>query len=161
MAQGKSLRNPLAFASVLYPGRYLASQPIPLGFRGGGGTAAQERETKASPPSRRFSLRAGGQPLLDALSIFCMSAAAVAAERGGRPTTSPRCFVHHFFRLRGARGPQSASCHHLVSGRGEHGEGRTVGDGVRFGHEVKLGPTRSMGRAIFHSESAIGIGNCE
>ena len=31
MAQGKSLRNPLAFASVLYPGRYLASQPIHLG----------------------------------------------------------------------------------------------------------------------------------
>ena len=31
MAQGKSPRNPLAFASVLYPGRCLASQPIHLG----------------------------------------------------------------------------------------------------------------------------------
>jgi hypothetical protein len=31
MAQGKSPRNPLAFASVLYPGRCLASQPILLG----------------------------------------------------------------------------------------------------------------------------------
>ena len=31
MAQGKSPRNPLAFASVLCPGRCLASQPIHLG----------------------------------------------------------------------------------------------------------------------------------
>ena len=31
MAQGKSPRNPLAFASVSYPGRCLASQPIHLG----------------------------------------------------------------------------------------------------------------------------------
>ena len=31
MAQGKSPRNPLAFAFVLYPGRCLASQPIHLG----------------------------------------------------------------------------------------------------------------------------------
>jgi len=31
MAQGESPRNPLAFASVLYPGRCLASQPIHLG----------------------------------------------------------------------------------------------------------------------------------
>ena len=31
MAQGKSPRNPLAFASVLYPGRCLAFQPIHLG----------------------------------------------------------------------------------------------------------------------------------
>ena len=31
MAQGKSPRNPLAFASVLYPGRCLASQPTGSG----------------------------------------------------------------------------------------------------------------------------------
>ena len=31
MAQGGSPRNPLAFASVLYPGKCLASQPIHLG----------------------------------------------------------------------------------------------------------------------------------
>ena len=31
MAQGESPRNPLAFASVLYHGRCLASQPILLG----------------------------------------------------------------------------------------------------------------------------------
>ena len=31
MAQGESPRNPLAFASVLCPGRCLASQPIHLG----------------------------------------------------------------------------------------------------------------------------------
>ena len=30
MAQGKSPRNPMAFASVSYPGRCLASQPIHL-----------------------------------------------------------------------------------------------------------------------------------
>ena len=37
MAQGESPRNPLAFASVLYPGRCLASQPIHLGSEVGKG----------------------------------------------------------------------------------------------------------------------------
>ena len=52
MAQGKSPRNPLAFASVLYPGRCLASQPIHLGSEVvEGGAAVQEREAEASLPS--------------------------------------------------------------------------------------------------------------
>ena len=37
MAQGTSPRSPLAFASVLYPGRSLASQPIHLGSEVGEG----------------------------------------------------------------------------------------------------------------------------
>ena len=37
MAQGKSPRSSLAFASVLYPGRCLASQPIHLGSEVGEG----------------------------------------------------------------------------------------------------------------------------
>ena len=39
MAQGESPRNPLAFASVFYPGRCLASQPT-----GSGGERAVESQ---------------------------------------------------------------------------------------------------------------------
>ena len=45
MAQGKSPRNPLAFASVLYPGRCLASQPT-----GSGGERAVESQNHGPWP---------------------------------------------------------------------------------------------------------------
>ena len=54
--------------------------------------------------------RAGGHPLLDALSIFCMSAAAVAAEKGAVQPQSP-LFCSSFLPL--TRSSQSSVC--LVS----------------------------------------------
>ena len=55
MAQGESPRNPLAFASVFYPGRCLASQPT--GSGGGFAVASHDRRHARSrralllPPS--------------------------------------------------------------------------------------------------------------
>jgi hypothetical protein len=52
------------------------------------GAAARRRRRRRHPRRRPMgggqglNSRAGGHPLLDALSIFCMSAAAVAAEKG-------------------------------------------------------------------------------
>ena len=49
MAQGESPRNPLAFASVLCPGRCLASQPIHLGSEVGEGQRCKRGRLRPPP----------------------------------------------------------------------------------------------------------------
>ena len=61
MAQGKSPRSPLAFASVLYPGRCLASQPILLGSEVEEGQQFKRADRAVGPT--RSCLRAGGSLL--------------------------------------------------------------------------------------------------
>ena len=59
MAQGESPRNPLAFASVLCPGRCLASQPIHLGseveqYPSDGVPCTPRKEAQGLPSSSGF-----------------------------------------------------------------------------------------------------------
>ena len=70
MAQGKSPRNPMAFASVLLPRKVPGLSANPLGFRGGGGAAVQEREAVASPPSSHIPSPPPGLSHLAAKRFF-------------------------------------------------------------------------------------------
>ena len=61
MAQGKSPRSPLAFASVLCPGRCLASHPIHLGseveqYPSDGVPCTPRKEAQGLPSSSGFSI---------------------------------------------------------------------------------------------------------
>ena len=69
MAQGKSPRSPLAFASVLYPGRCLASQPT-----GSGGERAVDRHHHRPRPMAAVGL--------------CHSAAVVSSTSFSAPSSS-------------------------------------------------------------------------
>ena len=82
MAQGESPRNPLAFASVLCPGRCLASQPIHLGSEVGEGQRCKRGRLRPPPQASP-----GGERQVDgqhhrlcpmALTALCHSAAAVS-----------------------------------------------------------------------------------
>ena len=57
MAQSKPPRNPLAFASVLYPGRRLASQPIHLGSEVVEGGISAREGGRGLPPKLRPAVR--------------------------------------------------------------------------------------------------------
>ena len=92
MAQGKSLRNPLAFAFVLYPGRCLASQPIHLGSEVGEGQRCKRGGLRPPPQASP-----GGERQVDgqhhrlcpmALTALCHSAAAVSSISSLEPSSS-------------------------------------------------------------------------
>ena len=74
MAQGKSPRNPLAFASVSYPGRCLASQPIHLG------SEVEQYPSDSSPytPRKEAQILPPSSGLLNQMHVTAVLLAAVA-----------------------------------------------------------------------------------
>jgi hypothetical protein len=85
---------------------------------------------------------------LEALSIFCMFAAVAVVKYAVQPQAPAAVFII-------SSADAELAVLSLCLGGGSMG--REVGDGVRFGHEFKLGPTGARGRSINHSEAAIGI----
>ena len=79
MAQGKSPRNPMAFASVLYTGRCLASQPIHLGSEVGEGQRCKRGRLRPPPqasPGGEEQVDLRGQRLWPMAAVaLCPSAA--------------------------------------------------------------------------------------
>ena len=69
MAQGDSPHNPMAFSSVLYPGRCLASQPIHLGSEVGVGPKCKRRRPRA-PPQVSTPPPLSPTPLLGGVVLF-------------------------------------------------------------------------------------------
>ena len=90
--------------------------------------------------------RAGGHPLLDALSIFCMSAAAVAAEKGAVQPQVPAVL----FIISSANAELAVLSLPRVTilFLGGGNMGREVGEGIRFGHEFsrRAAAVRTSGR---------------
>ena len=93
---------------------------------------------------------------MEALSIFCMFAAVAVVKYAVQPQARAVVFI-----ISSADAELAVlsllRVTMLFLGGGSMGRGREVGDGVRFGHEFKLGPTGARGRSINHSEAAIGI----
>ena len=81
MAQGKSPRNPLAFAPVLYPGRCLASQPT-----GSGGEFAVALRNRLLPGRGDPVLLS---PPLLVLFVFFAQSTAPASALASAPASAP------------------------------------------------------------------------
>ena len=96
----------------------------------------------------------GGHPLLEALSIFCMFAAVAVVKYAVQPQAPAAVFI---ISSADAELAVLSLPRVTILFLGGGSMGREVGDGVRFGHEFKLGPTGARGRSINHSEAVIGI----
>ena len=91
---------------------------------------------------------------MEALSIFCMFAAVAAVKYAVQPQTPAVVFT---ISSADAELAVLSLPRVTILFLGGGSMGREVGDGVRFGHEFKLGPTGARGRSINHSEAVIGI----
>jgi len=88
MAQGESPRNPLAFASVLYPGRCLASQAAAVKPLGAGALGSKLRPF--APASARASAPASAPASAAASAPVSAPAPAPASAPAAAPAADPR-----------------------------------------------------------------------